>query len=306
LIGKVITGSYVSGLLNYLERETSEIIDKNMFGESINELTTEFLLMSELNTRVSRNVKHLMLSFASEDEVSKNDIRKIVKEYLNDIGYKNNQYVAFLHNDTDHKHVHIVVNKINYEGKNTHISFEKRKSREVIIALEKKYSLTRTALVSKDNEKFFDLSYEELKQRLNSKGDVTLKQEAESLVKEALKESKNLEDFIKNLSSKNIRTEINSAKNGIVFEYKEHRFKGSSLSRKDFTYAKIVDYFDNKFQDNIDIKTTKGRVYIPGEENENEREYNKRSSKGPGKLPENEGADEEKRKRLKRNKSRNL
>lgn len=41
---------------------------------------------------------------------------EIALEYMNKIGYGNTQFLIVRHHDTDHPHIHLVLNRIDYDG----------------------------------------------------------------------------------------------------------------------------------------------------------------------------------------------
>ena len=69
MIPKVKTGAGFSGVLNYAlkEEKEAEILDKNMFGLTPEELNKEFRMVADTNTRAEKKMKHFILSFADAD-----------------------------------------------------------------------------------------------------------------------------------------------------------------------------------------------------------------------------------------------
>jgi hypothetical protein len=154
MIGKVTTGTNFKGLLEYLFKEDAQIIDKSVFSEDVNGITKEFMMISELNKKVEKPVKHFVLSFSKDDENKINNeiLKDIGSQYLKTMGYGNNQFISLRHNDTDKIHFHIAVNRVDMNLKGVSDSFEKRKSRDICKSLEKQYDLTITAEAGKGIE----------------------------------------------------------------------------------------------------------------------------------------------------------
>lgn len=65
------------------------------------------------SNRVIKPVWHAMLSLRPGESLTEDQWRKAVETYLSDLGFGlENKWVAVLHGDTDHQHVHIVANRI--------------------------------------------------------------------------------------------------------------------------------------------------------------------------------------------------
>lgn len=58
---------------------------------------------------------HLIASFHATDVLTDETLKKVTSEIINRLGYKGHQCLVAEHTDTDHRHLHIVVNKINPE-----------------------------------------------------------------------------------------------------------------------------------------------------------------------------------------------
>jgi hypothetical protein len=242
MVGRITSGKFASGIFNYLEKEKAELISKNMSGENKQELTKEFLMCAELNTNVQKPVKHHVISFAPEDKGKLTDEKReeLIQDYLKDTGYSNNQYVAFLHKDTKQDHVHIVINKVDFDGQNTHPKFEKKQARKTLMTLEEKYNLRRTPEKSLRPELNYERGEKEMKERMNDQGLKTDKEEIKTIVNESLNDQKiwNRDLFERDLKRKGVEVKKNKAKNGYNFEYKGQQYKASSIDRK-LSFQKI-------------------------------------------------------------------
>ena len=233
MIGKINTGNFASGLFDYLERDKSEIISKNMLGETKEELTKEFLMCAEMNQRISKPVKHFVISFSDQDnKLPGEKLEAIVKDYLKEMNYDNSQYVAYLHTDSNVPHLHIVTNRIDYNGKSVKDNHEKRRSRAILMKLEQKYNLTKTPKESLDKSKNRKLDEIKMEDRLHADGKATDKETIKDLVNETLdRKVWNEEEFKKLLKKSGVEVKQNKAGNGYKFEYKGREYKASSIDR---------------------------------------------------------------------------
>jgi len=69
------------------------------------------------NTRAgSHRTYHLVVSLHPEDRsLRANDLRRVVENLVETLGFTGHQYIAARHNDKDHEHVHVAINKIHPE-----------------------------------------------------------------------------------------------------------------------------------------------------------------------------------------------
>jgi len=69
------------------------------------------------NTRAgSKRTYHLVISFDPEDRsLDAKELQRVVEHLVDVLGFSEHQYVAVRHNDKDHEHVHVAINKIHPE-----------------------------------------------------------------------------------------------------------------------------------------------------------------------------------------------
>ncbi|WP_020531030.1 relaxase/mobilization nuclease domain-containing protein [Flexithrix dorotheae] len=148
MIAKINNGESFKGVLQYvLDKEKEyEILDSNevLNTDHIGLLSNQFIAQSTLNSRVKKPVWHAQIAFAKEDDSLINDemITEIGQKYLKKMGISDNQYLIVKHADTAHTHIHIVINRVDNEGKPLKDNMMKRRSMEVAKGLEVEYNLT--------------------------------------------------------------------------------------------------------------------------------------------------------------------
>lgn len=89
-------------------------------------------------------VFHAMLSLRPGEKLTKIQWDRAIKKYMRDLGFTGtNKYVAVLHEDTDHQHVHIVANRIRLEDgfRMTSDSNERKKNVNSVSEIEDEYCL---------------------------------------------------------------------------------------------------------------------------------------------------------------------
>lgn len=156
MIGKISMGSSFSGCIKYcLEdkkmEQTQEAVFKNRaelivfnqcFGDK-KELAEQFKDVRLLNQKVQKPVLHITLSLAPEDKIGKSNLIEMARECAKEMGFENNQYIAVSHIDTGHQHIHIVANRIGYDGKVVSDSQNYKKIAQYCRKMELKYDLKR-------------------------------------------------------------------------------------------------------------------------------------------------------------------
>jgi hypothetical protein len=141
--------------LNYNEHKVqkgkAELIHAGNFlqlpGEmSFREKLERFEKQMELNQRAQTKVIHISLNFHPDDakKLSPELLKQIADEYMQKIGFGDQPYLVYRHDDAGHPHIHILSTMIQKDGRriNTH-NLGKGLSDRVRKELEKKYGLTK-------------------------------------------------------------------------------------------------------------------------------------------------------------------
>lgn len=74
-------------------------------------------IVRQLNPKLAKPVLHITLSLSKGESLATHILAEIAEECARDLGFSNNQYIAVLHEDTDHPHIHILANRIGYDEK---------------------------------------------------------------------------------------------------------------------------------------------------------------------------------------------
>jgi hypothetical protein len=142
MIAKAIKGKGFRGALEYdLQKEHGRIIDTNMDGRSPRELAAEFGEIRKLRPNLGKAVLHVSLATSPSEHLADAQWVKIGKYYINGMGLNQNQYVMSRHTDTEHEHIHLVVNRIQFDGKVTSDSHDYRRQEFLMRALERELGL---------------------------------------------------------------------------------------------------------------------------------------------------------------------
>ena len=98
--------------------------------------------------RTKKTVFHCSLNPHPDEKLSDEQLTQIVKEYMEALGYGKQPYIVFKHNDIAREHIHIVSLRIDGEGKKINDKFEKRRSKKITDALERKYELIPSSKIA--------------------------------------------------------------------------------------------------------------------------------------------------------------
>ena len=100
--------------------------------------------VADTESRVEKPVYHVIISFDPGDEPTDAELRGTVDRTLRDLGLENHQALAVRHSDTDHDHVHIMVNRVGADGKAWSTSNDAYKLRASVEAQERELGVRWT------------------------------------------------------------------------------------------------------------------------------------------------------------------
>ena len=98
--------------------------------------------------RTKKTVFHCSLNPHPDEKLSDERLTQIAKEYMEALGYGNQPYIVFKHNDIAREHIHIVSLRVDFNGNKINDRYEGRRSKKITDALEKKYNLIPSSKVS--------------------------------------------------------------------------------------------------------------------------------------------------------------
>ena len=244
MIGKIAIGKDFYGVLAYNEKKVSEgigyVIDSNIKQSTAVNMTQEFNLIRQLRPGLGKAVFHVSLNLPYSDRLNDKEFASLGCDYLMKMGFDDNQFIMYRNTDTKHEHIHIVANRVRYSGRSVSDSNIKRRSREVVNDLERKYGLTQISAKSSATK---SLDQKEIEKTLRT-GNVPIKLILQKEVDSAISRATDTTEFIKLLQEQNISPRFNISKttgrvSGISFNYKGIVYKGSTLGKK-YSWNSIV------------------------------------------------------------------
>ena len=158
MIAKISSTENLGGALGYnfkkVEKgEASILLATELYQDRGGRYTMEDVLadMEALipkKCRTKKAVFHCSLNPHPDEKLSNEQLTQIAKEYMEALGYGNQPYIVFKHNDIAREHIHIVSLRVDSRGQKINDKFEKRRSKQITDALERKYSLIPSSKVT--------------------------------------------------------------------------------------------------------------------------------------------------------------
>jgi hypothetical protein len=93
------------------------------------------------NRRTEKPVLHVSLNPDPKDVLSNEQLSEIARIYMQKMGYGDQPFIVYLHEDIERRHIHIVSSRVDENGKKIDGNFERRRSMDVCRELEQKYGL---------------------------------------------------------------------------------------------------------------------------------------------------------------------
>jgi hypothetical protein len=159
MVAKIKSGKSLTGALNYNENKVKQgkakIIEAAGYYKDLADLNFYDKLLrltdlAERNERVKTNTVHISLNFANGEELPASVLREITADYMQGIGFKDQPYLVYRHQDAGHPHIHIVTTNINRDGERISLHYiGQNQSEKVRKEIEVKYGLTKAEAQTK-------------------------------------------------------------------------------------------------------------------------------------------------------------
>lgn len=242
MIGKIIIGKSFRGCINYclhdkpvrnLEQEQvmkdrAEVLCYNQCYGNSKELIAQFREVRQLNPRLAKPVLHITLGLAPGEKLPAHMLAEIAHDCAIQLGFDKNQFLAVWHKDTSHQHLHVIANRIGFDGKTWSDSNSYKKIADFCRKMEVKYDLQQVLspkrYLPKEKQEIPRLDHRKLKLQADIKVCLTL--------------AKDYRDFEQMMKS--LRYEVIRAR-GIAFRDQQKVYtKGSEVGYSLSTIEKLL------------------------------------------------------------------
>ena len=126
----------------------AELYQSNDGNYTMEDVLADMQALIPKKCRTKKTVFHCSLNPHPDEKLSDETLMQIAKEYMEALGYGKQPYIVFKHNDIAREHIHIVSLRVDGEGKKINDRFEKRRSKKITDASERKYNLIPSSKVS--------------------------------------------------------------------------------------------------------------------------------------------------------------
>lgn len=242
MIAKIVKGQCFAGVVNYIldQKKGAELLEsEGLRLKNKDTIIESFRQQAELNGRVSKSVYHISLSFSAKDkELLSNELMTdIAKQYMSQMNIIDTQFLIARHFDKEHPHIHLVINRVDYQGKTISERNDRIRSEKICKELTRKHGL------------YFAKGKEQVKVNRLHQPDKT-KYEIYDALKKHIGKCSDWSELIENLRQEGIQVDFKTKGNtkevqGVRFTKGGLTFNGSKVDRQ-FSFSKI----DARLQEN--------------------------------------------------------
>lgn len=273
MVAKISIGSSLYGALSYngekMNKEQGRVLGANKIilpadGQiDIARMVENFNAFMPKTGKTKKPVLHISLNPHPDDRLTEQQYEIIAREYLEKLGFGEQPFIIYKHEDIDRHHIHIVTVNVNEQGKRLNQDFLFRRSKKITTEMEEKYNLhkaQREKITSDMPIKKVDPSGDIKRQVANTVKIVGMRYKFQSMG-----------EYNAVLSLYNIRCEQTDGRvngreyHGLVYfatddegKVMANPFKASRLGK--FASRTAVDSRFEKAKDKIDVVPTRNRV----------------------------------------------
>ena len=151
MIAKISSSANLAGALGYnfkkvVSGDASVLLAEGLYANPGGSYTMEEVL-SDMQAAIPKKCRtknvvfHCSLNPHPDEKLSDEQLTQIAQEYMQTLGYGEQPYIVFKHNDIEREHIHIVSLRVNSAGEKINDKFENRRSKRITDHLERKYGL---------------------------------------------------------------------------------------------------------------------------------------------------------------------
>jgi hypothetical protein len=151
MVAKIVIGRSIRGILHYNENKVSTgdaklILASGFAGEiermNFKQKLARFENLNLLKPSVKTNALHITLNFDASEKLDNLKVQQIAMAYMDKIGFDEQPYLVYRHQDAAHQHIHIATTSITREGKTIDLNYiGLDKSEPARKAIEKEFNL---------------------------------------------------------------------------------------------------------------------------------------------------------------------
>ena len=110
--------------------------------EDLNRPEATFERYEKGSLRCEKMSFHASVNPSAEDKMSDKEIVSMIRDLMFGLGYGNQPYIVYKHEDIERRHYHIVSVRVDEKGHKINDSYEYRRCSAILSALSRKYGFT--------------------------------------------------------------------------------------------------------------------------------------------------------------------
>lgn len=204
-----------SALFNYVINENKgyELMRNGLSGTTPKELFTDMQIIQQQNNRCMNNTISIVLSPTINDSkiMTDDQLSELTKEFLNKMGMEveKNQFIAFVHTEKEHKHIHVLLNRVNPDGTLIPDNFISKKAQRAAHETALKHGWTSAKVLKDEKEEISKNQYKDIKKLIRNAHYTAL-----------TNQPKNLNDYINLMAKNDILVDAVLNKQGLIQGYR--------------------------------------------------------------------------------------
>lgn len=223
--GQAIAHTRASMQYGWNQEKNAEIVyTQNLCGENPKEVTKEFQMIQQMNVRCEKSTLSFVLSPTIEDgrTLSWEDLEELTDTFMKEMELGERQAIAFVHRNKVHTHIHLYVNRIDFQGKAYKDNYIGKRSQKAAERTAQQLQLTTVKEVQQSK----DQSLKQIRSEIKQIHDSIMQQH----------KPKSFDQYITLMKQKQVLVipTINKQNQlqGFRFQYKNHNLKGSEVHRE--------------------------------------------------------------------------
>lgn len=151
MVAKISHGSSVYGVFEYNQNKVDNreatvlnsfrFIHDEYYRHSVSDCVRSLRCWLDANRRTEKPMVHISLNPDPKDVIEDEQAVEIAEKYLDRMGYADQPYILYKHEDIERTHYHIVTIGVGLNGVKINSNYEKRRSMQICRDIEKEYGL---------------------------------------------------------------------------------------------------------------------------------------------------------------------
>ena len=159
MIGKAKACVGGTSLIGYVidQKKGYELERSNLSGQTPSEIYTSMQVIQNQNLRCKNNTVSIVLSPEIDDgkKLTPEQWKRLSKSAISELGInpKDAQYISFIHTEKEHKHLHIILNRVQDDGKLIKDSYIGKRMQHIAHNLALDMNLVSAKVIKEDKQK---------------------------------------------------------------------------------------------------------------------------------------------------------